>query len=325
MTSISSFLPTSGTPEPRLTRAPVPSDLPDSLIEGGQAEEERQQQTSPFALEEASSDISAQNSDAASPLNLAGPAAVSVQISEAESLSPDANAKDEGLSTGAKSADGTELTEEEKKIVEDLKARDEEVRRHENAHKAVGGTYTGAIEYEYTRGPDGRQYAVAGKVSIDTSTIPGDPAATIEKLRIVQAAALAPADPSGADKAVAAKAAAAQREAEAELREKKAEETEEALNGDSDDTNENNSQDNADTNTQTISVTKANNTAQNSVENSVNNNSGQTVEQNPNAALYGKYASAGEQGNPSQQPATSAFNPNAFSAQSEPISINLIA
>ena len=118
------------------------------------------------------------------------------------------------------------LTDEELAQVERLRDRDREVRAHERAHAAVGGQYASAPTYEYETGPDGKRYAVGGSVSIDTSPVDGDPEATIEKMRIVQAAALAPAQPSAQDRAVAADAASKQRAAEAESRTQKAEEAE---------------------------------------------------------------------------------------------------
>jgi len=99
----------------------------------------------------------------------------------------------------------------------DLKARDREVRAHEVAHQAVGGQYAGAISYVYERGPDGAQYAVGGEVSIDTAPVEGDPQATIEKMRTVRAAALAPAEPSPQDRAVAAQAMQLMLQAQSEL------------------------------------------------------------------------------------------------------------
>ena len=98
-----------------------------------------------------------------------------------------------------------ELTEEEQKQVEELKARDREVRAHEQAHKAVGGQYAGAISYDYQRGPDGQDYAVGGSVPIDVSP-ENDPEDTVAKMRVVIKAALAPAEPSAADRAIAAAA-----------------------------------------------------------------------------------------------------------------------
>lgn len=109
------------------------------------------------------------------------------------------------------------LTEQERQQVRELAARDREVRAHEQAHANVGGRYAGSPTYSYQRGPDGRQYAVGGEVSIDISPVPGDPQATIEKARIVRRAALAPAQPSSQDRAVAAEATALEQRARAEL------------------------------------------------------------------------------------------------------------
>ncbi len=119
----------------------------------------------------------------------------------------------------------SELTEEERREVEELKKRDAEVRRHEQAHKAAaGGHAKGGPTYSYETGPDGRQYAVGGEVQIDTSEVSGDPDATIRKMRQIQRAANAPAEPSSQDRQVAAQAAAklqaAQREKAAEQAEK---------------------------------------------------------------------------------------------------------
>ena len=118
---------------------------------------------------------------------------------------------------GEASATGTTLSEEEQQVVEELKARDAEVRRHEQAHAAVGGQYAGSPSYTYQQGPDGGRYAIGGEVSIDASPIEGDPAATIQKLQTVRRAALAPAEPSAADQSVAAAASAGIAQAQAEL------------------------------------------------------------------------------------------------------------
>jgi hypothetical protein len=69
----------------------------------------------------------------------------------------------------------------------------------------------------YERGPDGAQYAIGGEVSIDTAPVDGDPQATIEKMRTVRAAALAPAEPSPQDRAVAAQAMQLMLQAQSEL------------------------------------------------------------------------------------------------------------
>lgn len=125
-------------------------------------------------------------------------------------------------------ADG--LTEEEREQVSELKQRDAEVRRHEQAHKAVGGQHAGSISFTYEAGPDGQRYAVGGEVPIDTSAVAGDPAATIQKLQQVRSAALAPASPSAADQAIAARASQGIQQASVEKAQQSAEELE-ALTG----------------------------------------------------------------------------------------------
>ena len=101
--------------------------------------------------------------------------------------------------------------------IKQLKARDTAVRIHEQAHASVGGQYAGSPSYEYQRGPDGTNYAVGGEVQIDVAEIEGDPQATIEKMQTVRAAALAPAEPSGADRSIAADATQKLAAAQAEL------------------------------------------------------------------------------------------------------------
>lgn len=109
------------------------------------------------------------------------------------------------------------LSEEEVEKVDELKSRDQEVRVHEQAHAAVGGQYAGSPSYEYERGPDGKSYAVGGEVQIDVSPVNGDPQATIQKMQLVRRAALAPAQPSAADRSIAAEAANKATQARAEL------------------------------------------------------------------------------------------------------------
>lgn len=110
-----------------------------------------------------------------------------------------------------------QLSEEEQEQVRRLQARDAEVRAHENAHLAAAGGYArGGARYTLQTGPDGRQYAVGGEVSLDVSK-EADPRQTLQKAITVQAAALAPAAPSGQDMRVAAKAAMMANEARAEI------------------------------------------------------------------------------------------------------------
>lgn len=113
-----------------------------------------------------------------------------------------------------------QLSKEEKTQVDKLKKIDREVKAHEQAHKNTGGQFAGSASFTFVVGPDGKRYAVAGEVSIDVSAVDGDPKATISKMNIVAAAALAPAKPSGQDRRVAAQAAAIRAEAQAELAQK---------------------------------------------------------------------------------------------------------
>lgn len=122
--------------------------------------------------------------------------------------------------------------------VRELQMRDREVRAHELAHAAVGGSYAGSPSYTYERGADGRSYAVGGSVRIDVSPIPGDPQATLQKARQVRAAALAPIQPSAQDMQVAHKAQSMATQARNEFRVEQMEERKEMLEPQSDDRTE---------------------------------------------------------------------------------------
>ena len=130
------------------------------------------------------------------------------------------DARDEPQQLTTKAAKNTvvqPLTADELAQLRQLKSRDREVRAHEQAHASVGGPFTGAPNYQYTRGPDGRQYASSGHVNIDSSEIAGDPKATLQKALQLKRAALAPAQPSAQDLRVAARAGQLAIEARAEL------------------------------------------------------------------------------------------------------------
>jgi hypothetical protein len=111
-----------------------------------------------------------------------------------------------------------ELTSEEKKQVQELQKRDREVRLHEQAHLAAAGAHArGGPSFTYQKGPDGKVYAVGGEVPIDLSPVADNLQATIQKAEAIQRAALAPAEPSGPDRQVAAQAAAMATQARQEL------------------------------------------------------------------------------------------------------------
>lgn len=118
-----------------------------------------------------------------------------------------------------KGTDQKPLSQEELNVLTELKSRDTEVRAHEQAHlSAAGGHATGGATFSYTTGPNGKRYASGGKVPIDTST-EDTPEATILKMRTIRRAALAPANPSSADRAIAAKVSSKETQAMKELQE----------------------------------------------------------------------------------------------------------
>lgn len=129
--------------------------------------------------------------------------------------------KDEAAKTedpSSKTDAESNLSQDEKRLLEKLKKADAEVRAHEMAHIAAGGEFiTSGATFSYQKGPDGQNYAVGGEVSIDTSAEPGDPGATLQKMRRVRAAALAPAQPSSQDLKVASNAASQAAKAMAEI------------------------------------------------------------------------------------------------------------
>ena len=113
--------------------------------------------------------------------------------------------------------DTVTLSPEAQQQLAELRQRDREVRSHEQAHIAAGGSHvSGGASFTYQRGPDGRSYAVGGSVSIDTSPVPGDPDATLEKARQIRNAAMAPGNPSAQDQSVASQAGRLEMQARAE-------------------------------------------------------------------------------------------------------------
>ncbi|MCP4445351.1 MAG: hypothetical protein GY811_08410 [Myxococcales bacterium] len=156
-------------------------------------------------------------------------AALGIAAAEEPEAPEEVEEKAEAAETEEAAEGPGELTEQEEQEVAELKARDAEVRAHEQAHVAAAGGHTsGGIKYEFQRGPDNQQYAVGGHVSIDTAPVQGDPARTIQKAETVRRAALAPAEPSAADKQVAAKASRTATQARIELATEQQEELAEA-------------------------------------------------------------------------------------------------
>lgn len=151
-----------------------------------------------------------------------GPTTRSAAADPARSGSPTAEAASIRRAPDTATLGSKQLTDDEQREVDKLKQRDRQVRTHEEAHKAAAGPlYRGGPTYKFKTGPDGHDYAVGGSVKIDTG--PGrTPEETIQKAQQIRRAALAPADPSSTDRAVAAKASRMESEARAQLNERRA-------------------------------------------------------------------------------------------------------
>lgn len=125
-----------------------------------------------------------------------------------------------------------QLSEEEQKIVKQLQARDLHVKMHEQQHLSAAGAFAvGGPTYHYQTGPDGKAYAIGGEVHLDVSEVPNNPEATIAKAQTLRQAALAPADPSGADRSIAAAASQMEAKARAELLQKNQKEAQLQMKG----------------------------------------------------------------------------------------------
>ncbi len=116
--------------------------------------------------------------------------------------------KEDSLKSQQEGHEYKDLTDSEKRMINELRIRDREVRAHEQAHKSVAGNLArGGVSYSYQTGPDGKKYAIGGEVSIDTSAVPQNPEATARKAEKIIRASYAAAEPSSQDRRVAAQAA----------------------------------------------------------------------------------------------------------------------
>ena len=154
---------------------------------------------------------------------------VDLGINTSEDKSNQNNSFDNAVDNSSSSAEGqnqnnenennidqNKLNKSEQQEVDKLKRRDREVRAHEMAHQSAGGQYAGSASYSYATGPDNKRYAVGGSVDIETSPAK-TPEKTVKKAEQIKRAAMAPAQPSGADMQIAAKAARMKMEAQVKL------------------------------------------------------------------------------------------------------------
>ena len=136
---------------------------------------------------------------------------------EGQEKSASGNGPETSPAQGAKGDAGLQLSQEQIAELQKLKQRDTEVRIHEQAHLSVAGSYArGGASFTLQRGPDGASYAIGGEVGIDVGK-ESTPEATIAKMQTVKRAALAPADPSGADRRIASQASVMEAQARQEL------------------------------------------------------------------------------------------------------------
>ncbi|WP_374308143.1 putative metalloprotease CJM1_0395 family protein [Dongia sp.] len=116
----------------------------------------------------------------------------------------------QGNEAAAPSASATagQLSEADRRIIAELQQRDREVRNEEQRHAATAGQFGGQPQYVFKRGPDGKLYAVEGKVPINVN-VSGTLEDQEKALRRVQAAAVSVQSPSSGDTRAVAGAAAA--------------------------------------------------------------------------------------------------------------------
>lgn len=175
-------------------------------------------------------DIGNQHNFSTIPLTTVSPRPVNTNIASTSRSALSADDEDPQQKQAEQKRAEQKENQQNNRVLQQLRARDREVRAHEAAHAAVGGQYvTGGPSFTLQRGPDGRSYAIGGEVSIDTSAIANDPEATLAKAEIVRRAALAPAQPSPQDLRVAARVTQTAAQARVEIAVIKAEEAEQAL------------------------------------------------------------------------------------------------
>lgn len=99
------------------------------------------------------------------------------------------------------------MSEEELRVLQELKLRDSAVREEEESHARMLGRHAGAIRYEYQIGPDGRAYVINGAVEVAPKFNSTNPEEIRKVLQTIQRAAVTVSNPSQADLNVAASAA----------------------------------------------------------------------------------------------------------------------
>jgi SprA-related family len=132
-------------------------------------------------------------------------------------LQADYEAIMDAIASIGKTGGRTKLTPDEMAEVAQMAARDREVRAQETARLAAAGMLANGVDYVYAQGPDGKMYAVAGKVRITTIAAQSPEETLANARQIHSAVAGATADSSSEDGAVAMRAGQLEAEALREI------------------------------------------------------------------------------------------------------------
>ena|GEM_PF-3007967 len=120
----------------------------------------------------------------------------------AHTVRPEADFRMEGAEKAdlpAQGRVGEPLSREDADLLQKLKARDARVRNHEAAHlMAAGGQAHGLPTYTYQTGPDGRNYAIGGAVTLSMLKT-GDAEHDARQAHAAYRAAMATGEPSAQD------------------------------------------------------------------------------------------------------------------------------
>lgn len=130
-----------------------------------------------------------------------------IMIRATKNGSAAASSSPERVETGEDVVRMDSLSTEERRILRELKQRDNSVRQEEETHARMLGRHAGAIRYEYQIGPDGKVYVINGSVEVAPKITSTDPEEIKKILKTIQRAAVTVANPSQADLNVAASVA----------------------------------------------------------------------------------------------------------------------
>lgn len=196
----------------------------------------------PKQLESAPSVIQRETSSAVLPVQVVSVSTIGEEVAPAEETDSIESSRIARAQTETEASTG-EVDPSEAAMIRELAQRDREVRQHEMAHKSAAGSAAGAVSYDYQRGPDGRLYAVGGEVDIRLAPPSNDPREVQRYAEQILRAALAPAEPSGQDRQVAAQARAMLADAQAEISRTQSSESTQAVDTDTEESAETDSVD----------------------------------------------------------------------------------